>query len=97
MTVSETVSDTVSETVSEVRSTMTSELIRRMAEQWRRVQVGVSDRIFVVHGTGTNPRYPYKPRIPLTIFVNPVGSDAAISECVLSALIQLPFVITLAV
>ena len=34
-------------------------------------QVGVSDRIFVVHGTGENPRYPYKPRIPLTVFVNP--------------------------
>ena len=35
-------------------------------------QVGIADRIFVVHGTGENPRYPYKPPIPLTIFVNPV-------------------------
>ena len=34
-------------------------------------QIGVSDRVFVVHGTGDNPRYPYKPRIPLTVFVNP--------------------------
>ena len=34
-------------------------------------QVGVSARIFVVHGTGDNPRYPYKPAIPLTIFINP--------------------------
>lgn len=29
-------------------------------------------RVFVVHGTGANPRYPYKPAIPLTTFVNPV-------------------------
>ena len=35
-------------------------------------QIGVSQRIFVVHGTGNNPRYPYKPRIPLTVFINPV-------------------------
>lgn len=34
-------------------------------------QIGVSDRIFVVHGTGDNPRYPYKPKIPLTVFINP--------------------------
>ena len=34
-------------------------------------QIGVSKRIFVVHGTGNNPRYPYKPTIPLTVFVNP--------------------------
>ena len=34
-------------------------------------QIGVSRRIFVVHGTGENPRYPYKPTIPLTVFVNP--------------------------
>ena len=29
-------------------------------------------RVFVVHGTGDNPRYPYKPAVPLTVFVNPV-------------------------
>ena len=34
-------------------------------------QIGESTRVFVVHGSGANPRYPYKPRIPLTVFVNP--------------------------
>ena len=34
-------------------------------------QIGIPDRIFVVHGTGNNPRYPYKPKIPLTVFINP--------------------------
>ena len=35
-------------------------------------QIGEPWRVFVVHGTGDNPRYPYKPAIPLTVFVNPV-------------------------
>lgn len=34
-------------------------------------QIGVSKRVFVVEGKGNNPRYPYKPAIPLTWFVNP--------------------------
>jgi peptide deformylase len=34
-------------------------------------QIGEDYRMFVVHGTGNNPRYPYKPAIPLTVFVNP--------------------------
>eukprot|EP00939_MAST-03C_sp_MAST-3C-sp1_P001015 g1015.t1 len=34
----------------------------QIAEPWR---------VFVVHGTGKNPRYPYKPAVPLTVFVNP--------------------------
>eukprot|EP00602_Paraphysomonas_sp_CaronLab_P004996 CAMPEP_0185030836 /NCGR_PEP_ID=MMETSP1103-20130426/17918_1 /TAXON_ID=36769 /ORGANISM="Paraphysomonas bandaiensis, Strain Caron Lab Isolate" /LENGTH=646 /DNA_ID=CAMNT_0027566107 /DNA_START=102 /DNA_END=2042 /DNA_ORIENTATION=+ len=34
-------------------------------------QIGEPWRVFVVHGTGNNPRYPYKPAIPLTVFVNP--------------------------
>ena len=34
-------------------------------------QIGVSQRVFVVEGKGDNPRYPYKPVIPLTVFVNP--------------------------
>lgn len=34
----------------------------QIAEDWR---------VFVAHGTGDNPRYPYKPKIPLTVFVNP--------------------------
>lgn len=34
-------------------------------------QIGVSKAVFVVEGTGSNPRYPYKPKIPLTVFINP--------------------------
>jgi peptide deformylase len=34
-------------------------------------QVGVSQRICAVH-VAQNPRYPYKPDWPLTVFVNPV-------------------------
>lgn len=32
-------------------------------------QIGESWRVFVVHGTGTNPRYRYKPAVPLTVFL----------------------------
>jgi formimidoylglutamate deiminase len=35
-------------------------------------QIGEPWRVFVVHGTGNNPRYPYKPAVPLTVFINPV-------------------------
>jgi peptide deformylase len=35
-------------------------------------QVGVSLRIAVAEVEGSNPRYPYKPAIPLTVMVNPV-------------------------
>jgi peptide deformylase len=35
-------------------------------------QVGETLRIAVVEVAGTNPRYPYKPPIPLTVIVNPV-------------------------
>ena len=35
-------------------------------------QVGETMRIAVAEVEGTNPRYPYKPKIPLTILVNPV-------------------------
>ena len=34
-------------------------------------QIGVSRRIVVME-VGDNPRYPYKPRLPLTIAINPV-------------------------
>ena len=34
-------------------------------------QIGVPQRVAVIE-VGDNPRYPYKPRIPLTIVVNPV-------------------------
>ena len=34
-------------------------------------QIGEPWRVFVVHGTGNNPRYPYKPAVPLTVFINP--------------------------
>jgi len=33
-------------------------------------QIGVNQRVFVVE-VGENPRYPYKPRIPLTVLINP--------------------------
>jgi peptide deformylase len=35
-------------------------------------QVGEALRIAVAEVEGTNPRYPYKPPIPLTVMVNPV-------------------------
>ena len=35
-------------------------------------QVGEVVRIAVAEVRGQNPRYPYKPEIPLTVFVNPV-------------------------
>lgn len=35
-------------------------------------QVGESLRIAVIENDGSNPRYPYKPVIPLTVIVNPV-------------------------
>jgi peptide deformylase len=35
-------------------------------------QVGETLRIAVAEVRGQNPRYPYKPEIPLTVFVNPV-------------------------
>lgn len=34
-------------------------------------QIGIPHRIFVAEVSGNNPRYPYKPPIPLTIVVNP--------------------------
>ena len=34
-------------------------------------QIGVSSRVCVIE-VADNPRYPYKPRIPLTVLVNPV-------------------------
>ena len=43
-------------------------------------QIGESVRIAVAEVDGVNPRYPYKPPIPLTVLVNPVieaaGDDA---------------------
>ena len=35
-------------------------------------QIGIPYRLFTVEVSGGNPRYPYKPPIPLTILVNPV-------------------------
>jgi peptide deformylase len=39
-------------------------------------QVGETLRIAVAEVDGTNPRYPYKPPIPLTVMVNPVIEPA---------------------
>ena len=38
-------------------------------------QIGVLQRIAVLE-VGDNPRYPYKPRIPLTVAINPVIEPA---------------------
>ena len=38
-------------------------------------QVGESLRIAVAENDGANPRYPYKPAIPLTVIVNPVINE----------------------
>ena len=35
-------------------------------------QIGVARRVAVVEVTPGNPRYPYKPAVPLTVIVNPV-------------------------
>ena len=34
-------------------------------------QIGIPYRLFTVEVRGNNPRYPYKPPIPLTILINP--------------------------
>ena len=34
-------------------------------------QIGVTQRVVVIE-VGDNPRYPYKPQIPLTVAINPV-------------------------
>jgi len=34
-------------------------------------QIGIPYRLFVVEVQGDNPRYPYKPKIPLTVLINP--------------------------
>lgn len=35
-------------------------------------QVGIPYRLFTVEVHGGNPRYPYKPPVPLTVLINPV-------------------------
>jgi peptide deformylase len=40
-------------------------------------QVGETLRIAVAEVEGTNPRYPYKPQIPLTVMINPTIEPAA--------------------
>jgi peptide deformylase len=40
-------------------------------------QVGESVRIAVAENDGANPRYPYKPLIPLTVIVNPVIDETS--------------------
>lgn len=63
----------------ELRSTEIQELIDDMIETKRDAngagiaanQVGVALRVAVAEVVGINPRYPYKPEIPLTVMVNP--------------------------
>jgi peptide deformylase len=40
-------------------------------------QVGESVRVAVAENDGANPRYPYKPPIPLTVIVNPVIDETS--------------------
>ena len=46
-------------------------------------QIGIPLRIFIIE-VGDNPRYPYKPKIPLTIVINPkielVGEQTFVSN-----------------
>jgi peptide deformylase len=64
----------------ELRSLGVQELIDDLIETKRSAsgaglaanQVGERLRIAVAEVEGTNPRYPYKPEIPLTLMVNPV-------------------------
>ena len=66
-------------TPEELRSPEIQELIDDLIETMRAAggaglaanQVGVPLRIAVAEVDGTNPRYPYKPPIPLTVIVNP--------------------------
>jgi peptide deformylase len=63
----------------ELRSAQMQELIDDLIETRRAAngaglaanQVGVAVRIAVAEIDGVNPRYPYKPPIPLTVIVNP--------------------------
>lgn len=63
----------------ELRSREIQELIDDMIETRRDAngagiaanQVGVALQIAVAEVVGVNPRYPYKPEIPLTVIVNP--------------------------
>jgi peptide deformylase len=64
----------------ELRSSGVQELIDDLIETKRSAngaglaanQVGERLRVAVAEVEGTNPRYPYKPEIPLTVMVNPV-------------------------
>ena len=65
--------------VEELRSAEMQELIDDLIETRRAAngaglaanQVGIAVRIAVAEIEGINPRYPYKPPIPLTVIVNP--------------------------
>ena len=66
-------------TLDELRTPVVQELIDDLIETRRATngagiaanQVGESLRIAIAEVEGTNPRYPYKPPIPLTVMVNP--------------------------
>jgi len=81
----------------ELRSTRVQQLIDDMIETMRAAngaglaanQVGETLRVAVVEVSEGNPRYPYKPPIPLTVIVNPTiepleGETAQINEGCLS-------------
>lgn len=72
-------------TAEELRSPEVQQLIDDLIETKRAAngaglaanQVGETVRIAVAEVDGTNPRYPYKPQIPLTVMVNPTIEPAA--------------------
>jgi peptide deformylase len=54
-------------------------------------QVGESLRIAVIENDGDNPRYPYKPAIPLTVLVNPViEAEPGVVEAINEGCLSLP-------
>ena len=67
-------------TVEELRTTEIQGLIDDLIDTRRAAdgaglaanQIGVALRVAVAEIDGVNPRYPYKPPIPLTVIVNPV-------------------------
>jgi peptide deformylase len=72
-------------TLAELRKPETQRLIDDLIETMRAAggaglaatQVSVLKRIAVIEVTADNPRYPYKPPIPLTVIVNPAIEPVA--------------------
>jgi peptide deformylase len=76
-------------TAEELQSEPVQRLIDDMIETMRAAdgaglaanQVGETVRVAVVEVRRDNPRYPYKPPVPLTVIVNPVSSRSTTRSC----------------